>query len=205
MIATPRRLVTAAMLAATIDGSSVAVACVPRRNGSAIWLLYLPLIVPQAAFLFGLQLFVLAGGLQPSLPLLVAAHVVFVLPYVFLSLADPWRAFDHRYQEIAAGFGKSPARVFWRVRLPMLAAASLTAAAVGFAVSVGQYLPTLLIGAGRLPTVTTEAVALAAGGDRRVIGAYAIVQAALPFVGFWIALTVPAILFRNRRALRPAL
>ena len=40
----------------------------------------------------------------------------------------------------------------------------LTAAAVGFAVSVGQYLPTLLIGAGRLPTITTEAVALASGG-----------------------------------------
>ena len=45
------------------------------------------------------------------------------------------------------------ASVAWRrcfaIRLPMLARAVLTAAAVGFAVSVGLYLPTLLIGAGR--------------------------------------------------------
>ncbi|MCC2111589.1 MAG: ABC transporter permease subunit [Hyphomicrobiales bacterium] len=198
--------------AATVIALALSLACLENeaRTGKsggdrALAILYLPLLVPQVAFLFGLQVLLLRIGIDDGMVALIFAHLIFVLPYVFLSLADPWRAFDHRYQEIAAGFGKSPARVFWRVRLPMLAAASLTAAAVGFAVSVGQYLPTLLIGAGRLPTVTTEAVALAAGGDRRVIGAYAIVQAALPFVGFWIALAVPAILFRNRRALRPAL
>lgn len=173
-----------------------------RRRGTAIWLLYLPLIVPQAAFLFGLQLFVLAGGLQPSLPLLVAAHVVFVLPYVFLSLADPWRAFDRRYDAIAAGFGKTRWQSVWAVRLPMLTRAILTAAAVGFAVSVGQYLPTLLIGAGRLTTITTEAVALASGGNRRVIGVYAFLQMLLPVLGFAIATLVPALVFRNRRAMR---
>ena len=36
VIATPSLDVTAPMLAATIDGSSVAVACVPRRSGSAM-------------------------------------------------------------------------------------------------------------------------------------------------------------------------
>jgi hypothetical protein len=48
--------------------------------------------------------------------------------------------------------------------------AILTAAAVGFAVSVGQYLPTVLIGADRLSTIATEAVALSSGGNRRIIG-----------------------------------
>ncbi len=198
--------------AATVIALVLTLACLENeaRTGKsggdrALAVLYLPLLVPQIAFLFGLQVLLLRLGIDGGMAALVFAHLIFVLPYVFLSLADPWRAFDNRYAEIAAGFGKTPAAVFWRVRLPMLVAASLTAAAVGFAVSVGQYLPTLLIGAGRLPTVTTEAVALAAGGDRRVIGAYAIVQAALPFVGFWIALAVPAILYRNRRALRPAL
>ena len=86
----------------------------------------------------------------------------------------------------------------------MLLRPVLTAAAVGFAVSVGLYLPTLLIGAGRWPTITTEAVALAAGGDRRVIGATALLQALLPFAGFALALAIPALLFRDRRAMRPA-
>ena len=70
----------------------------------------------------------------------------------------------------------------------MLLAPILTAAAVGFAVSVGQYLPTLLIGGGRVETLTTEAVALAAGGDRRLIGVYALMQTLAPFAGFALAL-----------------
>jgi putative thiamine transport system permease protein len=77
----------------------------------------------------------------------------------------------------------------------------LIAAALGFAVSIALYLPTLLIGGGRWPTVTTEAVALASGGDPRLIGATALLQAALPFLGFAVAALVPALLFRNRRAM----
>ncbi|MBK5926061.1 hypothetical protein CCR87_01600, partial [Rhodobaculum claviforme] len=89
----------------------------------------------------------------------------------------------------------------WAVRLPMLLRPVLTAAAVGFAVSVAQYLPTLLIGAGRVATLTTEAVGLASGANRRVIGAAAIAQMALPMLGFGLALAVPALVFRNRRGM----
>lgn len=56
------------------------------------------------------------------------------------------------------------------MRLPMLLAPVLTAVAVGFAASVGQYLPTLLVGGGRLSTLTTEAVALAAGATAARLG-----------------------------------
>jgi putative thiamine transport system permease protein len=78
-----------------------------------------------------------------------------------------------------------------------------TAAAVGFAVSAGQYLPTLLIGGGRVTTLTTEAVALAAGGDRRLTGAWALAQAAAPLAGFALALAIPALIHRDRRGLAP--
>ena len=40
--------------------------------------------------------------------------------------------------------------------------------------------PTLLIGGGRVETLTTEAVALSSGGNRRLIGAYAMLQLLLP-------------------------
>ena len=169
---------------------------------AAMALIYLPLIVPQAAFLFGLQLFFLLAGTVATLPTLVLVHLVFVLPYVFLSLSDPWRALDRRYEALAAGLGKGRVRILWSVRLPMLLPPILVAAAVGFAVSIGQYLPTVLIGAGRLPTVTTEAVALASGGNRRVIGVYAFLQMLLPLAGFAIATLVPAVIFRHRRAMR---
>jgi putative thiamine transport system permease protein len=78
----------------------------------------------------------------------------------------------------------------------------LTSLAVGLAVSVGQYLPTLLVGGGRVTTLTTEAVALSSGGNRRIIGAYAVLQMVLPALGFALALAAPAMVWRHRRGMR---
>lgn len=173
-----------------------------RPGPLAQWMLYLPLLVPQVAFLPGLQGLLLRLGLDGTAVSVAAAHFVFVLPYVFLSLAAPWRAWDRRLGTAAAALGASESRIFWRLRLPMLLAPALTAAAVGFAVSVGQYLPTLLVGGGRVETVTTAAVALSSGGNRRLIGAYGLLQMLLPALAFGLALVVPALLWRNRQQMR---
>ncbi len=198
-------------LLATLIAIVIALACLEResrtgRTGGSrsLQLLYLPLIIPQPAFLFGLQMLFLSLGINSTFPALVMVHLVFVLPYVFLSLSDPWRAFDKRYTWAAASMGVGQDRVFWRIRLPMLLRPVLVATAIGFAVSIGQYLPTVLVGAGRWPTLTTEAVALASGGDRRVIGVYAFLQMLLPFLGFFLAAMIPAILFARLRGMRGA-
>ena len=173
-----------------------------RLTSRSLVLLYLPLLVPQVAFLPGLQSLLITAGAADGLWPVILAHVVFVLPYVFLSLGDPFRAWDPRYGQVATALGAGPDGVLWRVRLPMLLRPVLTAAAVGMAVSVGQYLPTLLIGGGRVATLTTEAVALAAGGDRRAIGVYGLMQTAAALLPFAVALAVPALVWRNRRGLR---
>ncbi|MGR4067222.1 ABC transporter permease [Billgrantia sp. C5P2] len=174
------------------------------RLVSALTLLYLPLVVPQIAFLFGLVVVMEAVGTRPTLWLVTFGHLLFVLPYVFLSLSEAYRRFDPRWSRVALTLGATPNGAFWRVRLPMLLAPLLTAMAVGLAVSIGQYLPTLLLGAGRVSTVTTEAMALAGGGNRRLIGVWALVQASLPLVGFIIAVGVPRLLWSNRRGMRGA-
>ena len=195
--------------ASTLLAVLLAIGCLVRENQTgrsggekALLMLYLPLIVPQVTFVFGLQLLFIGSGSAQRLVALVLVHLVFVLPYVFLSLADPWRALDRRYEIIATGLGRSRFAVLVSIRLPMLVRPILTAAAVGFAVSVGQYLPTLLIGEGRLSTITTEAVALASGNNRRVIGVYALLQTILPFLAFALAVLLPAVLHRNRRDMR---
>ena len=171
-------------------------------SNRTLWLLYLPLLAPQIAFLFGAQMLLVAVHLDGSWLALLWSHLVFVLPYVFLSLSDPYRGWDERYSRTARCLGASSARVFWRIKLPILLRPVLVALAVGFAVSVGQYLPTLFAGSGRFTTLTTEAVALSAGGDRRIIGVYALMQMLLPFIAFTLALALPAWLFRRRRALQ---
>ena len=193
---------------ATLISVTLTVACLEaeyrhglKQSGRALWLLYLPLIVPQATFLIGLQTLAIGTGWTGARVAVIAAHVIFVLPYVFLSLSDPWRAWDARQGLVAARLGAGAERILWRVRLPMMLRPVLVAAAVGFAVSVGQYLPTILIGMGRVATLTTEAVALSSGGDRRLIGVYALSQTIMPLIGFALALTLPALVFRNRRGM----
>ena len=136
-----------------------------RHRSAALRALYVPLIAPQVAFLFGLQILFTYAGFDGTFAAVALAHLVFVFPYVLLSLSDPWRAWDPRFGLAIRALGHGENAVFWRVRLPMLLRPVLTAAALGFAVSVALYLPTLLVGGGRWPTVTTEAVALASGGD----------------------------------------
>ncbi|WP_404933857.1 ABC transporter permease [Nitratireductor sp. L15S-10] len=193
-------------LVSTVIAVVIAILCFAREDQTArppgrgaLTVLYLPLLVPQVAFLFGLQLLFILAGMEATWTALVFAHLVFVLPYAWLSLRDPWRAFDRRYDQIAAGLGKGPVRRFFIIRLPMLARPLLAVAAIGFSVSIGLYLPTVLVGAGRLTTITTEAVALASGGNRRVIGIYAFMQMLLPAAGFAVATIVPALIFRRYR------
>jgi putative thiamine transport system permease protein len=196
-------------VAAALAAVALALACLEnearrgaRPGPSVLWLLYLPLLVPQIAFLFGMQAVSIRLGLDASLIAVVWAHLVFVLPYVFLSLADPFRALDPRYARIAAGLGSTPARVFWRVKLPMLLRPVLIALAVGFTVSVDQYLATVFAGAGRIATLTTEAVTLSSGADRRVVAVVIALQAALPLLAFVLAFALPPMIYRNRAALR---
>ena len=167
-------------------------------------LIYLPLLVPQIGFLYGLHVVFLSTGAMTGLAAVIWAQGLFVFPYVMIALSDPWRALDPRLIRAAEALGAGPWRRLFAVKLPVLLQPLLTAAAVGVAVSVAQYLPTLFLGAGRVPTLTTEAVTLSSGSDRRVTGAYATLQAVLPFACYTLAFLVPALLYRNRRDLSGA-
>ncbi len=164
-----------------------------RAGPVALWILYVPLLVPQVAFLFGTQVLLVRFGFDGAFAAVIWAHLVFVLPYLFLSLADPWRALDPRYARAAAGLGATPSRVFFGVKVPLLLRPIAIACAIAFAVSVGLYLPTLFAGNGRVATLTTEAVTLASGADRRLIALYALLQSCLPFAVYVAAAMLPAL------------
>jgi len=70
-------------------------------SNRALWLLYTPLLVPQVAFLFGTQVLAIQIGIDATWLALVWSHLLFVLPYVFLTLGDPSRALDERYARTA--------------------------------------------------------------------------------------------------------
>lgn len=161
------------------------------------FIIYLPLLVPSIAFLFGLVWLQQLVNNQTAFFNVAFTHLLFVLPYVFLSLASSYRRLDPRFAHVAASLGATPAKVFLQVKLPQLFAPLLIAIALGLAISFGQYLPTLLAGGGRIATITTEAVTLANGASRRTSAVYAIIQMALPLVGFILAWVLPKYLFKS--------
>lgn len=84
-------------------------------------LLLSPLVVPH--FTVGLGFLILAAqmGLARSFTVVVACHVVLVLPFVLRSVHVSLRNLDGRLEQAAASLGAPPRRVLFTVTLPLLA------------------------------------------------------------------------------------
>jgi len=143
---------------------------------------YIPLLVPQIAFLFGLQIMLVWLDLDGLYITLIWAHLLFVFPYVLLSLGPAWRRWDNRLDDVGAALGAGRIERLIRIKLPVLITPIMTSLAIGFAVSAALYLPTIFVGGGRIITLTTEAVTLASGAGRQNLGAATALQMALPLL-----------------------
>ena len=158
-----------------------------HRDAQLRRLIYLPLLLPSVLWVVGLHHLSLAWGIDGHWSGLYLAHSLAATPYVLIALSPAYLNFDTRYAAIAASLQKSRWHFLSCIKWPLLKASLSAALAVGFAVSVAQYLPTLFVGAGRFVTVTTEAVTLASGAQRSLTAAYAWLQWLLPAMMFGAA------------------
>lgn len=84
-----------------------------------------PLLVPE--LVVGLAILQVVGllGLRLGLPMLIAAHAVFVLPLSLRLVLAAFSRFDSTLEEAARDAGAGPWRVLWHVTLPVLRPAVL--------------------------------------------------------------------------------
>ncbi len=167
----------------------------------AIMVLYLPLLIPQISFLFGVQILLLRLHLDGTLGVVIFGHMIFILPYAYLSLVGPWKKLNPHYRLNSYAMGKTPNQTFWRLILPLQLSPVLTAFALGIAVSIALYLPTYLLGGGQYRTLTTEVIVLSSGGNRQIVSVYGLVQAFIPFLFFALAVFLPRLLYHNKRGM----
>ncbi|GAB2700401.1 ABC transporter permease subunit [Aliiglaciecola aliphaticivorans] len=153
-----------------------------------IWLM--AILLPQLSMVYGWQISHTALNGSYHTGWVVISHLPFTFAYSYLVLRGPFQSLDRHYELVAASFGYSYWQQFWKLRLMLLRPAMLSALAIAFSVSVAQYIPTLMIGAGRVSTITTEAVAIASGNEQSITAVYMLVQASLPFVAFFVASVV---------------
>ena len=153
-----------------------------RKKNWSEHLLFLPLVLPQIAFLFGIQIMLLWLGLDGSIFALIWSHMLFVIPYIWLSLAPSWQSFNNNWLDLAGTLGASRFKRFLKVRMPIMIQPILISFAVGFSVSAALYLPTVFAGNGQVITLTVEAVTLASGASRQQLGVATGLQMALPLL-----------------------
>ena len=168
-----------------------------RRHVGA--LLFLPLLVPQMTFLFGVQVLLVRMNIDGTFVAALWSHLVFVLPYLWGLLAPARASIDPRFDDVAATLGATPTRRWLTVTAPLLSRSVLLAIALAVSISVALYLPTLFAGAGRIATAATEAAAAAGSGNLRMAATHAILLAMIPFATFAAAYLASALLFRHRR------
>ena len=161
----------------------------PDANFTNRWLLgciFMPFFIPQISFLLGMQISLSRVGLDGTWLALVWVHMIFILPFTWLIVIPAHHALDHRLDHLAATLGASRWRRFITLQMPLMAYPLGTALFVGISVSMALYLPTLFVGAGRINTITVEAVSLASGGSRGPAGLAAMLQIAIPVISFAI-------------------
>lgn len=167
------------------------------RASLPMYVIALPMLIPQLSLLFGLQVTSLWIGQENYLLWVIWSHIFFAFPYVYLSLDGPWKSYPARLSQTAISLGHSPLKTWFKIKMPTLSGGLLFAWAMGMSVSLALYLPTIMLGAGRITTLTTEAVALSSGHDRRLVALYALWQAIIPFVFFSLVLIVNRLLLRK--------
>ena len=171
----------------------------PSRFDGWIWL---PLILPALPLVDGQYQLALYTWLDGEWIAVLWGHLLWVVPWMLFILRPAWRARDPRMELLARTLGWQRGRIFWLVTLPALTRPLLTALAVGFSVSIAQYLPTLWLGGGRFPTLTSEAVALSSGGETSTLAAQALWQLLLPALFFAATALLAWLTGRYRQGLR---
>lgn len=164
--------------------------------------MYLPLILPALPLVAAQYASLIYFQLDGSFMAVVWSHLLWVLPYMVLTLVGPYRAFDPRLLLTARALGCSHMVACLRVKWPLLLRPIVSSMAVGFAVSVAQYLPTLFAGAGRFVTVTTEAVTLSAGGNRSIMAVQALLQIILPLLALGLGSLTAYVWGRHRQGVQ---
>ena len=116
-----------------------------------------PLLLPTLVLGLALLLALQPLALLATWPGLVLAHLVVVLPFIVRIMATALLALPPGLEEAASTLGAPPARVFWRITLPMAAPGIAAAGTLAFLVSFDEVVISLfLVG----PRLTTLPVAL---------------------------------------------
>ncbi len=125
----------------------------------------LPAIVPSIAVGMGLQIMFIRMGLDSTVFGVILAQMIPSLPYMILNLSSVFSNYSLGYEEQATMLGASTLTRITQITLPAILPGLVVACLYTFIVSWSQYLLTLMIGGGRIKTLTILLFSYLFSGD----------------------------------------
>ena len=126
------------------------------RKPERLWLraaAFLPLVASPVTVAFGLLL--LYPQASASLGLLLAAYALLAYPFVARAVASSLDSLPANVLLAARSLGASPARLFWRVTLPLIRPALRRGMAFAAATALGEFAVTLFLSRPEWATLST--------------------------------------------------
>ena len=160
------------------------------------WIIFTPLFIPQISFLIGIQSFMIFFNFSSFLIPLIFVQLFYVIPYCFIILAPAMREVKSDYIKVASSLGKNRIVRLFKIKIPLVLPSLMTSFAIGMIVSFALYVPVYFIGAGRVTTLTVEALNLALSGSKEDLGIATFFQILFP------TLLLFTVAFINRKTVK---
>ena len=146
------------------------------------WFFFLPLFIPEISFLIGLQSFLIVFNFNSFFIPLIVTELLYIMPYSFIILAPALREIKKDYIKVGSSLGKSRLERLIYIKIPLIIPSIFTAFAIGMIISLSLYTPVYFIGAGRITTLTVEALNLALSNSRQDLGVATVFQVLIPIL-----------------------
>lgn len=135
----------AATVIATALGTLLAIALARYRfrgRSGVSLLLFLPMATPEVVLGAGLAAQFLTAGIQKGFGTIIAAHALFCLSFVVVTVKARVASLDPALEEAGRDLYGSPWQVFWRITFPLLLPGIVAAALLSFALSFDDFIIT---------------------------------------------------------------
>lgn len=157
-----------------------------KGKGLVAFLVNFPIMIPATVFAMGAQILFLKIKIFNPFITVFLAHVLYALPYAVSFLQEGMSRKMKLYEEQARVMGAVGGRLFWKVSLPLLYPYIFPAFMMSYILSMSQYILTLILGGGKVKSLSLIMVPYIQSGERNLASAYGLIFLCSSFLLFFL-------------------
>ncbi|MGL5126394.1 MAG: ABC transporter permease [Fusobacteriaceae bacterium] len=145
-------------------------------------LLYLPLIVPGLIITLGIHFTFIKLNLTETVLGVVLIHTVLTLPYFIKAVVAGYGTIDKSYYNLGKIVSASELEIYFNITLPKLFPSFIVGSSLVIIISFAQYVTTLIIGGGKVITLSIIIYPYISGGNFRISSILSIIFIVVNFL-----------------------